>query len=376
MSKPAGSSGQRILIVKMWALGDILMATPLLRALKTNDPDCKISWLVDKEYAGALQNNPLIDELIPFDSGTWRRYFRYCNLPAYLSMSLRLRRELNERKFSTVINLAGEKWWSLWFNAAPFKVGLFPNPELSKMGKFYDVAIPRTREPWLHNTRHYLLPADTMDAQRPFDERIVLGVSDTSRQAVQSFLTDSPSFRPGYPILVIHPGTSQATKCWPTEYYSQIVTACLDKYSIVITGSPKESKIAEAILAGASYPDEQGSSQARPIIAAGKLISMADTTALIERANLVVTGDTSVLHISSALDIPFVGIYGSTRPRDNAPLFGRYKLLFDDSVECAPCYKSHCPLHGAAHLACQKGVKPETVLHAMNVLVNDTAVTL
>ena len=67
---------QRILIVKMWALGDILMATPLLRALKREYPDCSISWLVEKDQAGILKGNPFIDEVIDFDSGTWRQIGR------------------------------------------------------------------------------------------------------------------------------------------------------------------------------------------------------------------------------------------------------------------------------------------------------------
>jgi len=85
-----------------------------------------------------------------------------------------------------------------------------------------------------------------------------------------------------------------------------------------------------------------------------------------------VTGDTALLHIASALGRPLVGIYGSTRPGDNAPLFGPHVLLYDDHVFCAPCYREHCPLAGDNFLKCQKAVTPNQVLAAMETLLKET----
>lgn len=349
---------KRVLIVKFWALGDILMATPLIRAIKAEYPDAYIAWLADDRYSDILDGNPLLDEVIPFDSGTWRRHFRYGNVPAYLRMSLGMRRALQDRKFDVVINLTAEKWWAMWFNVAPVRIGLFPRANPGKEGRLYTTAIPRTREPWLHNTEHYLLPADALGIPGPHEKRMLVAVRDADRESARAFLKASPVYRPHLPLLLLHPGTSQETKCWPTGHFAALADRLVDRFNVVVTGSPGERTLAGQIREAAKAPD-------RILIAAGELPDMRQTAALVEMAAAVVTGDTSVLHMASALDTPLVGVYGSTRPRDNAPLFGRHELLFDDDLTCSPCYKSHCPLAGKAHLACLTRIAPEQVLAAL-----------
>lgn len=354
---------KRILIVKFWALGDILMATPLLTALKRRWPDCEITWMADQAYAPILDDNPLLHDVIAFDSGTWRRLYRYGRFVSYWRMSRRTRSELRSRNFDIVINLTGEKWWAHWFNVAPQRVGLFPRSRPGLLGRLYTWAIPRTREPRLHNTRHYLLPAEALGIPGPYDERMVVGVSPANREAARAFLESQPGFDARKPLLLLHPGTSQASKCWPPAYYAAVSAALMDRYHVVITGSPKEIVLADAIRA--ALPADAP----RPMVAAGHLANIPETAALVERAAAVITGDTSILHIASALGTPLVGIYGSTRPADNAPLFGPQALLFDDTVPCAPCRKAHCSLAGADHLRCQRAVTPARVLAALEALL-------
>ena len=357
---------KRILIVKLWALGDILMATPLLRALKRQWPDCEITWLADKGYAGVLEDNPLLTGVIPFDSGAWRRHWRYGRFWSYWRMSQALRRDLRRRRFDVVINLAGEKWWSVWFNVAPITVGLFPRAEPGRMGRLYTHALPRADNPWVHNTTHYLRPAAALGIPGPYDERMVMGLSPRHRAAVRDFLRRQLGYDPRKPLVVLHPGASQDSKCWPAASFAAVAATLHGRFNVVLTGSPKERALAEAIVAAlpAGTPP--------PLIAAGRLPHIGQTAALVAQAAAVVTGDTSVLHISSALGTPLVGIYGSTRPGDNAPLFGPRVLLHDDSVPCAPCYKADCPLRGDAHLRCQRAITPAQVLAGLDTLLKET----
>jgi heptosyltransferase-2 len=98
------------------------------------------------------------------------------------------------------------------------------------------------------------------------------------------------------------------------------------------------------------------------------LKSIGATAALVQQAAAVVTGDTALLHMASALETPLVGIFGSTRPSDNRPLYGPQVLLYDDLVPCAPCYQRNCPLKGRQHLQCQKAVTSDQVLSALQQL--------
>ena len=354
---------KRILIVKMWALGDILMATPLLRAIKQAAPGCTISWLAEKSHAGILEHNPLIDEVIAFDSGTWRRHFRYGRLLPYWRMSRHLQRDLRDHGFDVVINLTAEKWWSWWFSVAPVRIGLFPREKPGLVSRLYTHPIPRTDTVSAHNTRHYLRPAGALDIPGPYDERMVLAVSPVHRRAVQDFLAEQSVYDPNKPLVVLHPGASQDSKCWPPSAFASVAAALAGRFNIVVTGSPQERPLADALLA--ALP----AGAAPPVVAVGRLPHIGQTVALVSQAAAVVTGDTSVLHIASALETPLVGVYGSTRPGDNAPLFGPNVLLYDDSVPCAPCYKADCPLKGDDFMRCQRAVTPAQVLMALETLL-------
>jgi lipopolysaccharide heptosyltransferase II len=356
---------KRFLIVKLWALGDILMATPVLRALKQHFPDCHITWFVEKAHMDALADNPLIDELIAFDTRTWRQSLDHGNLIAYFRTSLRLYRDLKRHRFDAVLNLTPEKWWSIWFNVAPIRVGLFPSMRRKWMRRFYTQAIFRSHDSRLHNTTHYLQAVRGLGIPGPFDERMVLSIREEDRNAVRAFLEAEADYDPQKPLLVLHPGTSMPSKCWPTDLYAAVVEALNNRVTVVITGSPKEAPLADAILA-VLPPD-----MPRPLVATGKLDRLSQTAALIESSSAVVTGDTSALHIASALGTPLVGLYGSTRPGRNAPLFGTNVLLYDDHVSCAPCRKSQCPLKGPDHMRCQKAVTPSQVLSALQILLAD-----
>lgn len=361
------SPNSRILIVKLWAIGDILLATPLLTALKKGFPGSSITWLVDRRYAGILEGNPLIDEVIAFDSETWRAHFRRGNVLAYLGMSRALVRSLKRRQFDIAINLAGEKWWAAWFNIAPVRIGLFPRPRVGLMGRIYTRAIPRALNPRLHNSRHYLLPAKELGIPEPYDEQIVVGIPERARRSAKEFLAADLRYDPRKPLVVLHPGASQESKRWPPKYYAATAARLAGGHNIVVTGSPAERDLAEEIAA------HMPAGAPAPIVAAGALSGILETGALVEMAAAVVTGDTSVLHIASALGTPLVAIYGSTRPGDNAPLYGEHRLLFDDAVSCAPCYKADCRFHGDNRLRCLHSVTPAQVLAALEELIGAPA---
>lgn len=356
---------KRILIIKLWAMGDILMATPLLTALRAADPAAHISWLADVQYAGLLEGHPLIDELIPLDSGGWRRLLRQGKVLAWLRQSCRLNAEMRHRRFDVAINCHPEKWWMCLLSVAPVRVGLFASPRLPFTRRLYTHPVPQS-EGAQHSTDHYLQAARALGLPEPFDRRMLLEVSSQDRERASRFLHSQGGFQPGLPLVVLHPGTSQPSKCWPPEHFASLAALLSRRCTVVITGSAGERALAGAILAvlprGAKMP----------LVAAGRLGGVGMMAALIQKAAAVVTGDTAALHIASALGTPLVATYGSTRPRSNEPLFGPNIMLFDDDVLCAPCYKSQCPLKGSDYLRCQRAITPQRVLEALEPFLKQT----
>lgn len=359
---------KRILIIKLWALGDILMATPLLTALHGLEGGAEITWVADAAYAPLLDGHPLLREVVGVDTGAWRRMLRRGRAGAWLAESRRLRREMAARRFDVVLNFHPEKWWTRVLCAAPVRVGLSNQPRRALTRGLYTRWVGRTPGP-RHSTDRYLDGARALGLAGPFDAQMVLRPSARDAAEAAAFLAGQPQFRAGLPALILHPGTSQAAKCWPPESFAAVAAALSASHNVVITGSAQEAPLA------CSVADLLPPGATPPVVAAGKLARIGLTTALVAQARAVVTGDTFLLHVASALGTPVVGVYGSTRPRDNAPLRGPRTLLYDDSVPCAPCYKGRCPLKGADFLRCQRAVTPARVLSALSALSEDASAT-
>jgi heptosyltransferase-1 len=351
---------KRILIIKLWALGDLLMATPLINALRVQWPDAEITWLADNLNADLLEGQPGIAEIIRINSGFWRRKLRKGNVVRWLEEARYWRRELGARRFDAVINCHPDLWWTRILCLAPQRVGLFQAPKPSALRRLYTHSVPKPKH--IHNTDFYLEGAKALGTDGPFDRHMRFEVLPDAISQAQAFLSDAAGYDPKLPLLVLHPGTSQEPKSWLPEHFAAVAASLAPRFNIVITGSPKEAALAEAICA-LLPPGTR-----LPLIAAGQMGGIGATAALISRAAAIVAGDTLALHLASALETPLVGIYGGSRPGDNAPLFGPNVLLFDDAVPCAPCYKERCPLRGADHLRCQRAVTPVLVLAALERL--------
>ncbi len=349
---------KRVLIIKLWALGDLLMATPLVSALQAQYPSVEISWLADNLNADLLEGQPEID-VIRIDSGFWRRRLRKGQVVGWLEEARYWQRTLKSKNFDAVINCHADLWWTRVLCQAPVRVGLFHTEKPSLLRRLYTHTVAKTKG---HNTDYYLEGVKALGLPGPFDRRMKYEVLPGASAEASAFLASTNNYDSSLPLVVLHPGTSQEPKSWLPEHFAALAAMLTPRFNVVLTGSPKEAVLAEKIRAQ-TLPGT-----CPPIVAAGRFEDVGMLAALISQASAVVTGDTVALHLASALQTPLVGIYGGSRPGDNAPLLGPNVLLFDDAVPCAPCYKERCPLRGSDHLRCQRAVTPNQVLEALEAL--------
>lgn len=350
---------RRILIVKLWALGDIVMTLPLADALKRLIPDCHISWLVEAGHAAILEGHPAVDEVIPFDSGAWRRDLKKGRLGAYLRTALGLRRRMTRERFDAAVNLTPEKSWTRFFSIARKTVALYPHPASGFIARTYTTTIARPRADETHNSDFALLALIALNLPHLVGA-MMLPVADERDAAVRRRLADV-NVR-NKPVVVVHPGTSQETKCWPAEQFSLLIDALTPDAQVVITGSPSEAGLGKNIVDGLRAPTDA------PINAIGSA-NILDTVAWINNAAVVVTGDTVALHIASALSRPIVAIYGGTRPGRNAARSVPAIAVFNDAVLCAPCYAATCRLPEPERLKCLTSINVERVLGSVRALL-------
>jgi lipopolysaccharide heptosyltransferase I len=322
---------KRVGIIKLWALGDIVMATPMLAALRAAHPDVEITWVVDEAHSEILRGHPGIDDLIVLHSGAWRRLLRRGNYPGWLKRSQELRTVMRERNLDAVINCHPDKWWTAILCAAPVRVGLYPSSHLPGTRRWYTHAIADPRPP-IHATRHYLLATQALGCPDT-SLRLTLGETPDEAEFLAAF-TREYEIAPDVPLVVLAPFTTAENKCWEPERFAELADVLEDEWGarIVLPHSGKDETAARRIAAMARTPMLTARTTLRQYIG------------LLRRADLVVSGDTSAMHIAAALGTPFVALFGPTERARLAPLYvvDNNGAALAKPLPCAPCHSTRC----------------------------------
>lgn len=179
-----------------------------------------------------------------------------------------------------------------------------------------------------------------------------------NEQSVEAVLKKFHIERSHQPVLALSPGASYGpTKRWPEEYFAKVALKMQSKgWQVWLLGSPADQPI------GRKIQDTMGGTC---INFMGKL-QVDELVDIVSCTHAVVSNDSGMLHIASALGRPVVAIYGSTTPMHTPPLTTKAKVLKLE-LPCSPCFKRECPLH---HTKCLHDLKPELVLEAIEGLVN------
>jgi lipopolysaccharide heptosyltransferase I len=322
---------KRVGIIKMWALGDIVMATPMLAALRATYPDVRVTWVVDEAHGEILRGHPGIDDLIVLHSGEWRRLLRKGNYPGWLKRSHELRGLMRERNLDAVVNCHPDKWWTAILCAAPARVGLYPSHHMPGTRRWYTHAIAFPRLP-VHATRHYLLATQALGCPDA-SLRLTLGETPDEAEFLATFAGEQ-EIGPGEPIAVLAPFTTAENKCWEPERFAELadVMAAECGARIVLPHGGRDEAMARRIAEMARTPVVTAKTTLRQYVA------------LLRRASVVVSGDTSAMHIAAALGTPYVALFGPTERAHLAPLHvvdGR-GIALAKPLPCAPCHTTRC----------------------------------
>jgi ADP-heptose:LPS heptosyltransferase len=323
----------RVLIIKMWAIGDILMATPMLNAIRAKEPDAHITWIVDICHADVLANHPLIDNLIALDSGQWRRLLRKGNVPAWIKRTRDLRAQMNSGHYDVVINCHAEKWWTYFLCAAPATVAVFPSPTLPALHWLYSHSIPKPKAIGLHTTDHFL-QATQIAGFPPASKCMTVGKTDDELPFAEGFRHTHGlvSYRP---TVVIAPFSTASNRTFDLAFTARIAQWLEDDFDaqVVITCGPGNGKQAREIASNVKNN--------ALVVADGTTVRQY--IALLRQADLVICPDSSAMHLAAALNRPYVALFGPTPVNERAPLGGAGRgIILVKPIPCAPCDLPTC----------------------------------
>jgi len=360
MSRDPWSTAGNLLCIRLDSLGDVLMTTPALRALKeTGQP--RITLLTSPAGAVCGELLPEVDEVLIYRA-PWMKSPPGFALAATASASpdLQMIEDLRRRKFDGAIIFTVYSQSALpaalmcHLADVPLRLAHCRENPYHLLTDW--VPDPEPQPTIRHEVRRQLDLAAQIGA-RPSHERLSLQVPAEAReQALDLF--GSLGVNASRPWLLIHPGASAASRRYPAEMFAA-VTRSLTHHGqqCIFVGQEGEIELVQTIRAAAG---------AGSCSLAG-MLSLAQLAALIEMAPVLIANNSGPVHVAAAVGTPVVDIYALTNPQ-HTPWQIPHRVLSHD-VPCKYCYKSVCP---EGHHHCLALVTPEQVVNATLALLEET----
>ncbi len=344
----------KILIVRFSSLGDIILTTPVIEALKAKFPRSRIFFLTKSEYRDLLRADPRLSCLVELDalgrhkgaSGLWGLISElrsqdfdllldlHANLRSFLVRHLvRSRRKLRYRK--------------------------------RRLTRFLMVHCRFVKTRPISTVDSYLEILKTLDIAT-FDKTPLIFTHEDDLRFAEDFLLER-KIRKDDIVIGVHPGARWDTKRWDEERFVKVCRILLDTTGckIVLFGDAPERDLVQRI--------KQTLFGERVVEAAG--LPLGKLAGLIGRCNCLITNDTGPMHMATALSVPVVAIFGPTHPKLGFAPLGSKNVILCADAECSPC-----SLHGEKRCSkqsriCMELIKPEMVVDAVLGLLNQNKST-
>ena len=308
---------ERILIIKLGAIGDVVHSLPVLGTLRAHFPEAHLSWAVEDTAAPVIQDNPDLDELILLERKKLYgieglRYFK-----SWLS-------QIRKRSFDVVLDLHNlfKTGIIAFASHAPVRIGFRKLRE----GNF--IFMNRRMRPdfkYQHAVEKYLCLLGSLGIQEAdWKYRFPLAWGTHDEQVIQNYW-EQKGLGEGKPVVAINPGAQWKSKRWMPDRYGdvadQLVKTCSAR--IIILWGPGERFLAEKIA--------HRMTESALIVPE---LNLKQLMALIRRCRFLMSGDSGPVHLAAALKVPTVVLFGPSDPKRNGP-YGEGHVMVQSRVPSA-----------------------------------------
>jgi len=332
---------KRILVLQTAFLGDVLLVTPLFRAIREVMSEVRLSALVVPAAEGILSTNPHVDEVIVYDKRGVDRG------PGGLRHIVRT---VRRREFDVAIvpHRSVRSTGIVWASRIPVRIGF---DRSAGACLFTDVVRYR---PDLHEIRRNLSLLQpfglTPDPSRP-----EVFPTEEDRAHALEFLRASGIADGEHPVALA-PGSAWPTKRWPPDGFAEVANRAIAAgRKAVLIGGQDDRALCERIAA----------QTIRPAAIAAGVLTVRGSVALLSRCAVLVSNDSAAAHLGVAAGIPTVGIFGPTVPAFGFTPYGEGHAIVEEEVPCRPC-----GVHGGkhcrkGHFECMRAISPTRVFAEM-----------
>lgn len=346
---PAWQSAANILCVRLDSLGDVLMCTPAMRAVKQARPECRLTLLTSPSGAAAAPYIPELDDVVAY-CAPWMK----SSATQPPSSSAHLIGLLAGFRFDGALIFTSFSQSALpaalICHAAGIPVRLAHARENPYQLLTDWIAEPEPEQLVRHEVRRQLDLVASL-GWSPDNARLSFDVPEDDMLAVRRCLAEI-GIAANQPFILMHPGASAPSRRYPAARWKQVLHNFEQRSAlpVVISGDAVEAGTVDTIIDGCGR---------RVHSLAGRL-SLGQLGAAIKLASVVVSNNTGPAHIAAAIGTPLVDLYALTNPQ-HTPWQVNSRLLFHD-VPCRFCYKSVCP---QGHHDCLAQVTAERVVDAV-----------
>jgi lipopolysaccharide heptosyltransferase II len=325
----------RILVIKLRAIGDVLLSSPVIQNLRDFFPNAIIDFLTEKYAADVIVGNPWISEVLTFDRKS--------------DSAVGIIRSVQRKKYDLVIDLFSNPRSAIitGLSGAPTRVG-FP----FRWRKYaYNIIIPPNNGN-IHNVEFNLevlrrleIPVHHLEPYFPLSEQ--------SRKFAEDWISRQP-FQ-GKTLVGLNPGGGWTTKKWGLEHYARLGDLISERHkgAIILLWGPGEEQ-------EASFVHQEMKSQSYLI----PRTTLSQLGAIIDRCGIVVSNDSGPMHIAAALKVPTLGIFGPTNPIQQGPYGEGNRWVRNEALDCLECALTQCPIGNI----CMTQLGVENVMDAFDKL--------
>ena len=336
----------RILIVNVNWVGDVIFSTPFIRAVRDMYPDSHIACLLHPRCLDVLKDNPHLNEIIIYDEEGSHR-----GLLGKLRLILDLRRKGFDTAF--LLHRSFTKALLTFLAGIGERIG-YP----SKRRAWLLTKIVEEPDEDMHKVEYFLNIARVAGIP-PKSLSYEFYITDAHRIAVDAFLKHSGIMQ-GDRIVMLCPGGNWDPKRWPKENFARLGDMLIERFGVkvIISGAKKDVQLADDIRKAMEWT---------PVISAGRT-SLGELGALFEKASVVIANDTGPMHLAIAMKANTIALFGPTSPRLTGPYGeGHYRVIMKHEGCEVPCYDLACTDN-----RCMRAIKVEDVVKEVDDILKES----
>ncbi len=317
-------------------IGDMILLTPALHALRDQFPHSSISMLILPLVQELMERNPYIDRVIIYDKH---------NIHKGLRQMIKVGNQLKSEKFDIAIILHPNSVSSILLS----HVANIPKCIYGKLNENFLMNKSKKGEK-IHEVKRYLNIVSSLADIEHYDNLEFWGITSEDISFAKNIINHEENSR-NNPIIGINISTTWHSKQWEIEKFAKLSKILIKQFDakILLTGGKDDIYIGNEIM------NKINDDSVINFVGSTTIMQLG---AIIQHCNLYITSDSGPMHISSALRIPTIALFGPTDPARHGP-YGKGNTVIKVDMDCSPCYKRECKMKNNA---CMKAIQPEDVV--------------